>query len=75
MASKKIYRIKEGRIIAGVCNGIGEYLDVDPTIIRLLWLVLIFAFGGGIVAYLIAWIIIPMAPVKYLPEHTETDRQ
>jgi len=75
MATKKIYRIKEGRIIAGVCNGIGEYLDVDPTIIRLLWLVLIFAFGGGVVAYLIAWIIIPMNPVKYIPEHTDSYQQ
>ena len=68
MAAKKLYRIKEGRMIAGVCNGIGEYLDVDPTIIRLLWLVLIFAFGGGILAYLVAWIVIPMNTVKLLHE-------
>jgi len=68
MAAKKLYRIKEGRMIAGVCNGIGEYLDVDPTIIRLLWLVLIFAFGGGIIAYLVAWIVIPMNTVKLLHE-------
>ena len=68
MAAKKLYRIKEGRMVAGVCNGIGEYLDVDPTIIRLLWLVLIFAFGGGIIAYLVAWIVIPMNTVKLLHE-------
>ena len=68
MAAKKLHRIKEGRMIAGVCNGIGEYLDVDPTIIRLLWLVLIFAFGGGIIAYLVAWIVIPMNTVKLLHE-------
>ncbi|MBO7547260.1 MAG: PspC domain-containing protein [Bacteroidales bacterium] len=68
MSAKKLYRIREGRVFAGVCSGIGEYLDVDPVIIRLLWLVLVFAFGGGILAYLIAWIIIPMNPVKLLPE-------
>ena len=68
MSAKKLYRIREGRVFAGVCSGIGEYLDVDPVIIRLLWLVLVFACGGGILAYLIAWIIIPMNPVKLLPE-------
>ena len=47
-------------MIAGVCAGIGEYFNVDPTVIRLLWVLLtIFSAGGGILAYLIAWIIIP----------------
>lgn len=50
--------------IAGVCGGIGEYLDVDPTVVRLIWLVLSIVPGGivgGVVAYLLAWIIIPKA--------------
>jgi phage shock protein C len=50
--------------IAGVCGGIAEYLDVDPTVVRLIWLVLSIVPGGivgGVVAYLVAWIIIPKA--------------
>jgi len=58
---KKLYRSKNNKIIAGVCGGIGEYFSIDPTIIRLLWL-LISITGGGLVAYIIAWIIIPKEP-------------
>jgi len=53
--------------IAGVCGGIAEYLDVDPTIVRLIWLVLSIVPGGivgGVLAYLLAWIIIPKAAVR-----------
>ena len=56
---KKLYRNVNDRKIAGVCSGIGEYFDVDPVLIRLIWIVFAFAAGGGIVAYLIAWVIIP----------------
>ncbi|HWQ50139.1 MAG TPA: PspC domain-containing protein [Methanosarcina sp.] len=56
----KLYRSKKNRIIAGVCGGIGEYFKVDPTLIRLLLLLIsIVGAGSGIVAYIIAWIIIP----------------
>ncbi len=53
--------------IAGVCGGIAEYLDVDPTVVRLIWLVLSIVPGGivgGVVAYLVAWIIIPKSRVR-----------
>jgi phage shock protein C len=57
---KKMYRSYNNRVLAGVCAGIAEYLDVDPTVIRLLWVVLtILSFGAGVIAYLAAWIIIP----------------
>lgn len=62
MASKKrLYRSKKQRMIAGVCGGIAEYFDVDPTLIRLLWAVItVFSmFFVGIILYIIAWIIIP----------------
>ena len=58
---KNLYRSKKNRLIAGVCGGIGEYLDVDPTLIRLLWVFLSLQ-GVGIVGYIIAWIIIPEEP-------------
>lgn len=46
-------------MVAGVCNGIADYFDIDPTIVRLAWLICIFAAGGGLLAYLIAMIVIP----------------
>jgi phage shock protein C len=51
--------------LAGVCGGIAEYLDVDPTIVRLIWVALSVVpggFVGGALAYFLAWIIIPKAP-------------
>jgi len=51
--------------LAGVCGGIAEYLDVDPTIVRLIWVALSVVpggFVGGAIAYFLAWIIIPKAP-------------
>ena len=56
---KKLFRSRTDRKVAGVCGGISEYLEVDPTLIRLFWLIAIFCMGGGLLAYLIAWIIIP----------------
>jgi len=55
---KKLYRSKKNRVIAGVCGGIGEYFNVDPTLIRLVWILFVFT-GAGIIAYIIAWILIP----------------
>lgn len=59
---KRLYRSGKDRILGGVCGGIAEYLDVDPVIIRLLWLASILVFGTGLLLYLIAWIIIPRNP-------------
>lgn len=60
--AKKLYRSVEDKKIAGVCSGLGDYFDIDPTIIRLIWLAMIFAVGTGVLAYIIAWIIIPEKP-------------
>ena len=56
---KKLYRSRTQRMIGGVCGGIAEYFNVDPTIIRLIWAFLIIFLGTGLLAYFIAWIIIP----------------
>lgn len=57
--TKRLYRSKKNRVIAGVCGGIGEYFNIDPTLVRLLWILFMFAGGSGILAYIIAWIIVP----------------
>jgi phage shock protein C len=59
---KRLYRSRTERIIAGVCGGIGEYFEVDPTLIRLLWVIFVLLGGSGIIGYIIAWIIIPEEP-------------
>lgn len=56
---KRLYKVEEGRMIAGVCGGIAEYFNVDPTLIRLAWVFLGFCVGSGILAYIIAAIIMP----------------
>jgi len=60
---KKLYRARDGKAIGGVCLGLAHYFDVDVTIIRLLWVLAVFLGGTGLLAYLIAWIIIPEEPV------------
>ena len=60
--AKKLFRSRRKRIIAGVCGGIAEYFNIDPSMVRL-GLVLFGAAGGtGILAYIVAWIIIPEGP-------------
>jgi len=60
---KRLYRSKKERILGGVCSGLGEHLDVDPTVIRLIWVVVtVLSFGTGIIVYILAWIIIPEEP-------------
>ncbi len=59
---KRLYRSGRERILGGVCGGIAEYLEVDPVLIRLIWVIVSLAWGAGIIAYIIAWIIIPRNP-------------
>ena len=49
----------DNKIIGGVYSGIAEYLDLDPTLIRIVWLLLIFTYGIGIIPYFLCWLIIP----------------
>lgn len=60
---KRLYRSVNNRVIAGVCGGLGNYLNVDPVLLRVLWAVFFLAGGAGLLAYIIAWIIIPEEPV------------
>ncbi|NOY88792.1 MAG: PspC domain-containing protein [FCB group bacterium] len=56
---KRLYRSSTNKIIGGVCGGLGEYFEIDPVLIRILTVLLFLASGFGLLAYIIAWIIIP----------------
>ena len=58
---KKLFRNTQNKMIAGVCSGLAEYTNIDPTIIRLIW-ALVGLSGAGVLAYLIAALIIPEKP-------------
>jgi phage shock protein C len=58
--SKVLVRSRDGRMLAGVCAGVADYLGFDATVVRVIWAVLSVVTGGaGVLAYLVAWIIIP----------------
>jgi phage shock protein C len=60
---KKIFLSEINKKIGGVCGGIGEYFNIDPTLIRLIWIVVtLMTWGVGLPAYIIAWAIIPQQP-------------
>lgn len=56
---KKITRIEEGKILGGICTGLGKYFEIDPVVFRILFAVLFIFGGSGLLLYIIMWIIIP----------------
>ena len=63
---KKLDRIKEGRKLVGVCGGIAEYFQFDPTIIRLLWVLAAILWGSGLIAYIVCAFLIPEKPDDFV---------
>ena len=59
MSNERLYKSSENCMLCGVCGGIAEYFDIDPTLVRLGWVLLTFFGGSGILAYIVAAIIIP----------------
>jgi phage shock protein C len=64
---KRLYRSRDDQMIAGVCAGLAEYLDVDPVLVRLAMVLFTLAGGSGIIIYIIAWIIMPERPDESAP--------
>lgn len=56
---RKLYLSNTNKKIGGVCGGLGEYFNIDPTVIRLVWFLSIFLHGFGLLAYLITWLVMP----------------
>ena len=61
-STRKLYRSRKSRKVAGVCGGLGEYLNTDPTVIRVLFIVLAVLGGAGGLIYLAMWLIVPEEP-------------
>ena len=57
--TKRLFKSDTNKMLCGVCGGIGEYFNIDPVIIRLAWIMLAFVYGGGLLAYIIAAIVVP----------------
>lgn len=60
--TKRLYRSRSERMIGGVCGGLANYLNADPTLIRLLMVLFALAGGPGLIAYLILWVVVPLEP-------------
>lgn len=60
---KRLMRSSRDKKIGGVCAGLADYFDLDPTIVRIVWLLAIFFAGTGVLVYLILWIALPLAPI------------
>lgn len=70
--AKKLYRSTVDKMIGGVAGGLAEYFDIDSTLVRVLFIVVVFLGGGGIIAYIILWIVVPQKPYE-LPKFSSTD--
>lgn len=60
---KKLYRSRRERMIAGVCGGLAEYFNIDPTWVRLIFILFFFLGGSAFLVYIIMWLIVPLSPV------------
>lgn len=60
-STKRVYRDPDNCVLGGVCSGLGAYMGVDPIIVRIIFIVIFFGFGAGLLIYIILWIIIPEA--------------
>lgn len=61
---RKLMRSRTDEKIAGVCGGFAEYLEIDVTLVRLIWLAALFLGGWGLIAYIVAWIVMPLEPLS-----------
>ena len=74
MSDKKLYKNPSDKKISGVCSGIAKYLDIDPTVIRIIWVLAVLVFGSGVLAYIICAIVMSDPPEGYTEvEYTEVN--
>lgn len=61
---RRLYRSRRNRMIAGVCGGLAEHFNIDPTWVRLIFILLFFAGGCALLVYFIMWLIVPLEPLS-----------
>lgn len=61
---KILYRSRKDRMLFGVCGGLAEYIGIDPTIVRVLWVIISFVYGFGILMYIVLTLIVPKEPLN-----------
>lgn len=59
---RKLYRVRKGKYIAGVCGGIAKFFEIDPKIVRLLFILFVLAYSSSLIAYIIFMIVLPKEP-------------
>jgi phage shock protein C len=64
---RRLYRNKQTKLIGGVCSGLAEYFDIDPVLVRLLFVIFAFHPGLGVPAYIIMWIVVPVKKPDVVP--------
>lgn len=57
--AQRLVRVMRNKKIAGVCAGVARYFDLDPTLVRVIWLIALLLFGTGLLAYIVCWIVMP----------------
>ena len=70
---RKLYRSRNDSRIAGICGGLGEYLDIDPTLVRLIFVLLALTGGHGVLLYIILWLIVPYPAQPLVPPSPHSD--
>jgi len=63
MENRKLCRSESDRMVAGVCSGLGKYLNIDPTIVRLIFVLMFLLGGHGLLVYIILWIVMPVETI------------
>jgi len=66
MNNKRLYRSQSEKMIAGVCGGLGDYMSLDPTVVRLIFILLFIMGGQGLLVYIILWLTMPLEPEQIL---------
>jgi len=72
--NKKLYRSRKEKMLGGVCGGLAEYFNVDPTLVRIIFVVSLFAGGTGVIAYIILLIVVPQEPIIFTTASTESGK-
>jgi phage shock protein C len=70
---RKLYRSNKDKKLGGVAGGLAEYFSVDPTLVRILFVLSVFLHGGGLLVYIILWIVVPEEPFVFVTPNAGTD--